>query len=139
MSHRKLWVLGIVSILLLSNVSQAHAEFDDDNTEVRAGKVRIIRDTDGNTQIETDRIKVKSEPSSIRTNRRYRHSIRQRRTHRSSVVNKNAAETSFDRETKIRQINNAAGSTNSQTNSQTNRIRGNNRTVIQSSTDNQTD
>lgn len=135
MSHRKFWILGITSILLISTVSQARAEFDDDNIEIRSGKVRIIRDADGNTQIETDRIKVKSEPSRLRTNSRSRHSIRQRRLNRSSVATKKSVETALDRSAMIRKTNNSSSSSNIQINNQTTKIRGNNRTVIQSSTD----
>ncbi|PSB56416.1 hypothetical protein [Chamaesiphon polymorphus] len=139
MSHRKFWVLGITSILLISNLSQARAEFDDDNIEIRSGKVRIIRDADGNTQIETDRIKVQSEPSRLRHPSKSRHSIRQRRLNRASVATKKSAETSLNRETTIRQTNNSYSSPNSQINNQTTRIRGNNRTIIQSSIDNPID
>jgi uncharacterized membrane protein len=137
MSHRKFWVLGITSILIVTTVSQARAEFDDDNIEIRSGKVRIIRDADGNTQIETDRIKVQSEPSRLRYPNRSRHSIRQRRPNRSSVATKKSAETALDRSTTIQQTTNSSSSANSQTINQTTRIRGNSRTVIQSSTDNQ--
>jgi hypothetical protein len=136
MSHRKFWVLGIVSIFLLSTVSQAHADLDDDNTEVRAGKVRIMRDADGNTQIETGRVKIQSEPSRIHQSARYRNSTRHHRTIRSSVIDRSASysDVCFDREDTIQHINSSSSSSNNQVNSQTTRIRGNNRTVIQSST-----
>ena len=130
MSHHKLWVLGITSILLLSTVSQA---FADDNTEVRAGKVRIIRDTDGNTQIETDRLKVQNNSVILPQNNRYRNRSRIDRTNRKSVVTTptSSIETTIDRDTTIQRTNSSSSSTNTQIN----RIRGNNRTVIQSSTD----
>lgn len=131
MSHHKLWVLGITSILLLSTVSQA---FADDITEVRAGKVRIIRDADGNTQIETDRVKVQSNSIDLRQNNRYRHRHYNRldRTNRRSVVTSpnSSIDSSIDRVTTTQRTNSSSGSTNTQIN----RIRGNNRTVIQSST-----
>ena len=136
MSHRKFWVLGIVSILLLSTVSQAHAESDDDTTEVRAGNVRITRDADGNTQIETDRVKIQSEPSRIRQSARYRNSTRHHRTIRSSVFDRSTSysDVCFDREDTIQHTNSSSSSSNNQVNSQTTRIHGNNRTIIQSST-----
>ncbi|WP_295620199.1 hypothetical protein [Chamaesiphon sp. GL140_3_metabinner_50] len=126
MSHHKFWVLGITSILLLSTVSQAVA---DDNTEVRAGKVRIIRDADGNTQIETDRVKVQTNSVDLQRSNRYR----TRRTIRTSVITTptNSIDSCLDRDTSIQRANNSSGSTNTQIN----KIRGNNRTVIQSSTD----
>jgi hypothetical protein len=133
MSHRKFWVLGIASILLLSTVSQAHAEPDDDTTEVRAGKVKIIRDADGNTQIETGRVKIQSEPSRIRQSTRYRNSIRHHRTMRSSIVT-SYADACPDKEDTIQRTNSSSSSSNNQVNSQVTKIRGNNRTVIQSST-----
>ncbi len=125
MSHHKLWVLGITSILLLSTVSQA---FANDTTEVRAGKVRIIRDADGNTQIETDRVKVQSNSIELRRNNRYRY-----RTNKTSVITSptSSIDSCVDRDSPI-QVNNSPASS---TNNQINRIRGNNRTVIQSSTD----
>ena len=132
MSHRKFWVLGIVSIFLLSTVSQAHAEPDDDNTEVRAGKVSIIRDADGNTQIDTGRVKVDSGSPRVRSNR-YRHSTRYHRTTRCSVIGR-AADACIDRENTIKRINTSSRSGSTQVNSQVTKIRGNNRTVIQSST-----
>jgi hypothetical protein len=130
MSHHKLWVLGITSILLLSTVSQA---FADDITEVRAGKVRIIRDADGNTQIETDRVKVQTNSIDLRRNNRYRNRSRIDRTNNSSVVTTptNSIDSCLDRDTTTQRINSSSSSNNTQIN----RIRGNNRTVIQSSTD----
>jgi hypothetical protein len=136
MSHRKRWVLGIVSIFLLSTVNQAHAKPGDDRTEVRAGNVRITRDADGNTQIETDGVQIQSEPSRIRHSARYRNSTRHHRTIRSSMIDRSASysDVCFDREDTIQRINSSSSSSNNQVNSQTTRIRGNNRTVIQSST-----
>jgi hypothetical protein len=136
MSHRKLWVLGIVSLLMISTISPSHAE-DDDNvtTEIRAGKVSIIRDADGNTQIQTDRINIKSEPLKVRNSSRYRHRtrIRQRPIDRAAVIRKQSVETSVDSEVTTRQTSDSSVSTFS--NTQVTKIRGNNRTVIQSSTD----
>jgi hypothetical protein len=130
MSHRKLWVLGITSILVLSTIGRAGA---DENTEVRAGQVRIIRDANGNTQIETDRVKVQTDAVELRRNNRYRHRNRIDRTIRSSVSTTptSAIDSCLDRDTPIQSIKNSSSSTNTQIN----RIRGNNRTVIQSSTD----
>jgi hypothetical protein len=135
MLHRKLWILGIVTILPLLSISQARAD-NDNNVEIRSAEVKIIHDADGNTQIETDRIKLKTVPSRTRIDRRSRSSLRQRRTQRSSVVTKTTAETTIDRAATIRQTNTSTNSANIQTNNQTNRIRGNNRTSIQSNIDN---
>jgi hypothetical protein len=136
MSHHKLWILGIVSILVLSTISPAHAE-DDNNatTEIRAGKVSIIQDANGNTQIQTDRIKLKSEPLKVRNSSRYRHRTRtrQRPIDRAAVIKKQSVENSADSEVTTRQTSDSSVSTFS--NTQVTKIRGNNRTVIQSSTD----
>ena len=130
MSHRQFLVLGITGILLLSTIGQAHANPDRDRTEVRAGKVRIILDGEHNTQIQTDRIKVQNESLNVRRNNRYRHSTRDRRSIRSSVdTHPRYSDSCIDRE------NNVQGTNSSSSNTQLNRIRGNNRTVIQSSTD----
>jgi CxxC motif-containing protein (DUF1111 family) len=132
MSHRKIWVLGMVSILLLSTVSQAHADPDDGNTEVRAGKVRIIRDASGNTQIETGRVKIQSESPRVRSNK-YRYSTRRHRAIRASVID-SSSDVCLDGENTIKRMNSSSRSGNTQINNQVTRIRGNNRTVIQSST-----
>jgi hypothetical protein len=134
MSHRRFWILGIVSFLILSTISLAHAEDDDSlSDEIRAGKVNIIRNENGTTYIQTDRIKLKSEPLKVRSSR-YKHGkrIHLRQIERGTVVKKNSIETSVDREVTT-QTNDSSIPTSS--NKQVTRIRGNNRTVIQSSGD----
>jgi hypothetical protein len=133
MSHHKIWVLGIVSILMLPTISPAHAESDDTPiTEIRAGKVSIIRDADGNTQIQTDRIKVNSTSLRSRNTSKFRYRTRHR-LDRSSVTTKQSIENFIDKAMTSRQSNNSVVLDSA--NTQITRIRGNNRTVIQSSTD----
>jgi hypothetical protein len=135
MSSHKSYFLGIVSIILLSNPSQAFAESNDDNMQVRTGKIEILLNSDGSTQIKTDRLVIKSELSKVPRGRKYRHRIRSNRVTSSSEQSTSeidSSESYSHRQTKIYQPNRSSSSSNHQVI----RVTGNNRTVIQSSTNN---
>ncbi len=135
MFSRKFYFLGIVTIILLSNSSQAFADSDNENTEVQTGNIKILLNSDGSTQIKTDRLVIKNESSKVQRARKYRHRTRVNRVTRLSEKSTSQIDSSESYSQDRRKIDEPTHSSSS-SNHQVIRVTGNNRRVIQSSTNN---
>jgi hypothetical protein len=133
MFSQKFYFLGIVTIILLSNPSQAFADTDNENTEVRAGNVKILLNPDGSTQIKTDRLDIKSESSKVQRARKYRQRTRVNRVIRVDEKSGSQIDSSESDSQDRRKVDEPTHSSSS-SNRQVIRVNGNNRTVINSST-----
>jgi hypothetical protein len=129
------YFLGVVTIILLSNPSHAFADSDNENTEVRAGNIKILLNSDGSTQIKTDRLVIKNEPSRVQRARKYRHRTRVNRVIRSSEKSTSQIDSSESYSQDRTKMDEPIPSSSSR-NHQVIRVTGNNRRVIQSSTNN---